>query len=136
MLPTKSGATINLETPNMTFAVRKDVIEIVYKVKPGIFLIVNVTRVDAERGMLFVNWGNYFRRLSNEKAQMPKLLKHCPTLYEILVGEDKDGVMVAGAGPQYASLHHREIPARRKECHFERCLGLKRLGYSSSSHPS
>ena len=63
MLPTKSGATINLETPNMTFAVRKDVIEIAYKVKHGIFLIVNVTRVDAERGMLFVNWGNYFRRL-------------------------------------------------------------------------
>ena len=114
MLSTKSGATFNLETPNMTFAVRKDVIEIVYKVKPGIFLIVNVTRVDAERGMLFVNWGNYFRLLSNEKAQMPKLLKHCPTLYEILVGEDKDGVMVAGAGPQYAPLRHREIPAEER----------------------
>ena len=72
----------------MTFAVRKDVIEIVYKVKPGVFQIVNFSRIDAERGMLFVNWGNYFSRLSNEKAQMPKLQKHCSTLYDILVGDD------------------------------------------------
>ncbi len=106
MLSTKSGATFNLETPNMTFAVRKDVIEFVYKVKPGVFLIVNFTRVDAERGMLFVNWGNYFRRLSNEKAQMPKLLKHCPTLYEILVGEDKDGVMEMDFGRSEEESEH------------------------------
>lgn len=106
MLSTKSSATFNLEAPNMTFAVRKDVIEIVYKVKPGVFQIVNLSRIDAGRGMLFMNWGDYFRRLSNEKAQMPKLQKHCPTLYEILVGEDKDGVKEMDFGRSEEECEH------------------------------
>lgn len=93
MMSTKSGATFNLETPDMTFAVRKEVIEMVYKCKPGVFLTVNFSRVEAERGILFVNWGNYLKRLSNEKAQMPKLQRHCSTLFGILAGEDKDRVM-------------------------------------------
>ena len=106
MLSTKSGATFNLEAPNMTFAVRKDVIEIVYKVKPGVFQIVNLSRIDAGRGMLFVNWGDYFRRLSNEKAQMPKLQKHCPTLYDILVGDDKNGVKEMDFGRSEEECEH------------------------------
>lgn len=106
MLSTKSGATFNLEAPNMTFAVRKDVIEIVYKVKPGVFQIVNLSRIDVDRGMLFMNWGDYFRRLSNEKAQMPKLQKHCPTLYDILVGEDKDGVKEMDFGRSEEECEH------------------------------
>ena len=105
-MSTKSSATFNLEAPNMTFAVRKDVIEIVYKVKPGVFQIVNLSRIDAGRGMLFMNWGDYFRRLSNEKAQMPKLQKHCPTLYEILVGEDKDGVKEMDFGRSEEECEH------------------------------
>lgn len=106
MLSTKSGATFNLETPNMTFAVRKDVIEIVYRIKTGVFQIVNFSRIDAGRGMLFMNWGDYFRRLSNEKAQMPKLQKHCPTLFDILVGEDKDGVKEMDFGRSEEEFEH------------------------------
>ena len=106
MLSTKSGATFNLETPNMTFAVRKDVIEIVYRIKTGVFQIVNFSRIDAGRGMLFMNWGDYFRRLSNEKAQMPKLQKHCPILYDILVGEDKDGIKEMDFGRSEEEFEH------------------------------
>ena len=105
-MSTKSGATFNHEAPNMTFAVRKDVIEIVYKVKPGVFQIVNLSRIDAGRGMLFMNWGDYFRRLSNEKAQMPKLQKHCPTLYDILVGDDKNGVKEMDFGRSEEECEH------------------------------
>lgn len=106
MLATKSGVTFNLETPHMTFAVRKDVIEIVFKVKPGVFLVVNFSRVNAERGMLFVNWGNYWRRLTNEKAQMPSVQKCCPTLYGILLGEDKDNVTEMDFGRSEEEFEH------------------------------
>lgn len=37
---------------------------------------------------------------------MPKLLKHCPTLYEILVGEDKDGVMEMDFGRSEEECEH------------------------------
>ena len=54
MLSTKAGATYSMDCPEFTYAVRKDVVEIIYKVKPGVYLVVNFARVDATRGMLFV----------------------------------------------------------------------------------
>ena len=78
MLSTKAGATFSLDCPQYTIAVRKDVVEIIFKVKPGVYLVVNLSRVDATRGMLFVNWGSYWNRLTNEKLQLPKLEKCCP----------------------------------------------------------
>ena len=93
MLSTKAGATFSLDCPQYTIAVRKDVVEIIFKVKPGVYLVVNLSRVDATRGMLFVNWGSYWNRLTNEKLQLPKLEKCCPVLYEILTGDDKDGII-------------------------------------------
>ena len=65
MLSTKAGATFSLDSPELTFAVRKDVVEIIYKVKPGVYMVVNFARVDATRGLLF----------------------------ELLTGDDKDGIM-------------------------------------------
>ena len=92
MLSTKAGAAFSLDCPQFTFAVRKDVIEIIYKVKPGVYLVVNLVRVDATRGMLFVNWGRFWDRMTNEKLQMPKIGKCCPLLFELLTGDDKDGI--------------------------------------------
>ena len=34
LLSPKAGATFNLECPDFTFVVRKDVVEIVFKVRP------------------------------------------------------------------------------------------------------
>ena len=34
LLTSKAGATFNLECPDFTFVVRKDVVEIVFKVRP------------------------------------------------------------------------------------------------------
>ena len=34
LLTPKAGATVNLECPDFTFVVRKDVVEIVFKVRP------------------------------------------------------------------------------------------------------
>ena len=69
MLSTKAGATFSLDSPELTFAVRKDVVEIIYKVKPGVYMVVNFARVDATHGMLFVNWGRFWNRMTNEKLQ-------------------------------------------------------------------
>ena len=37
MLSTKAGATFSMDCPKFTCAVRKDVVEIIYKVKPWIW---------------------------------------------------------------------------------------------------
>lgn len=87
MLSTKAGATFSLDSPELTFAVRKDVVEIIYKVKPGVYMVVNFARVDATRGMLFVNWGRFWNRMTNEKLQLPKVEKCCPLLFELLTGD-------------------------------------------------
>ena len=92
MFSTKAGATFSLDCPQFTYAVRKDVVEIIYKVKPGVYLVVNLARVDATHGMLFVNWGRFWNRMTNDKLQMPKVEKCCPVLYEVLTGDDKEGI--------------------------------------------
>ena len=106
MLSTKAGATFSLDCPQYTIAVRKDVVEIIFKVKPGVYLVVNLSRVDATRGMLFVNWGSYWNRLTNEKLQLPKLEKCCPVLYEILTGDDKDGIIEMKFGATAEDAEH------------------------------
>lgn len=65
ILPTKAGATFNQECPDLTYAIRKVVIEIIYKIKPGVYMVVNFARIDAEKGMLFVGWGNFWSRMTN-----------------------------------------------------------------------
>ena len=59
-------------------------VEIIYKVKPGVYLVVNFARVDATSGMLFVNWGRFWDRITNETLQLQKVEKCCPVLYEVL----------------------------------------------------
>lgn len=92
LLSTKAGATFNEETPNLTFAVRKEGIEIIYKVKAGVYMIATLFRVNQGRGMLFANWGTYFGRVTNPQVQIPQVEKCCPVLYSIMTGEDKDGI--------------------------------------------
>lgn len=106
VLSSKAGATFHQESPNVTFAVHKEHIEIVYKIKAGVYMIINFSRVDSENAVLFADWGNYWKRLSNEKAQIPKIKKCCPTLYKALVGEDEDGVSELYFGATEADKHH------------------------------
>jgi len=86
LLSSKAGGTFNLECPDFTYVVRKDAVEIVFKMKPGIYLVVNFTRVEGSRGILFAGWGNYWKRLTNEEKQLPKVAKTCPVLYGTAVG--------------------------------------------------
>lgn len=106
MLTTKAGATFNIECPDLTFAVRKDVVEIIFKIKPGVYMVINLARVDEKRGMLFVGWGNFWSRMTNEKLQLPKIEKCCPVLYEVLTGDDNDGIVEMDFGPSAEEAEH------------------------------
>lgn len=77
-----------------------------YNVKAGVYMIINFSRVDSENAVLFADWGNYWKRLSNERAQIPKIKKCCPTLYKVLVGEDEDGITELYFGETEADKHH------------------------------
>lgn len=117
MLSTKAGATFSMDCPKFTCAVRKDVVEIIYKVKPGVYLVVNFARVDATSGMLFVNWGRFWDRITNETLQLQKVEKCCPVLYEVLTGDDKDGMIEMEFGASAEDADHGfgiEVPLSDK----------------------
>ena len=106
MLQSKAGGTFCMDCPDFTYVVRKDVVEIVFKVKPGVYLVVNFARVEGSRGMLFVGWGRFWDRLTNEKLQMPRIQKCCPVLYGIMTGEDKEGINEMSFGVSAEEADH------------------------------
>lgn len=86
--------------------VKKECIELIYKLEPGIFMIVNMIRTNEDEIMLFSNWGTYFNRIQNPQVQLPKVEKCCMTLYKILTGEDEDGIHEMRLGKTEASASH------------------------------
>ena len=104
-LDTKSCATFFEEMPNLTLCPRKDCIEFIFKLKPGIYVIINMTRGTGGKIMLYANWGKYFMRMQNPDAQLPRIKKNCPTLFAVLIGEDKDAVSL---------LSHRNAHAHER----------------------
>jgi len=102
-LSSTAGATFNQELANETICVRKDCVELIYKVKPSVYVIVSMLHVSDSGAMLFVNWANYFDRLANPQVQMPKIEKCCPTLYAVMTGDDPDGVFECDCKP---GVHH------------------------------
>ena len=58
--------------------------EISCKVKPDVYLVVNFARVDAIAWDVFVNWGRFWDRITNERLQLPNIEKWCSVLYEVL----------------------------------------------------
>ena len=94
-----AGASFNKELPTQTICVRKDCVELIYKVKPSVYVIVSMLHSRDGEATLFVNWGRYFVRLQNPQAQLPKIEKSCPTLYAVMTGDDPDKSMSATAVP-------------------------------------
>jgi len=91
-LSSTAGASFNQELPTQTLCVRKDCVELIYKVQPSLYVIVSMLRITDSEVMLFVNWARYFDRMQNLKVQMPRIEKNCPTLYAVMMGNDPDGV--------------------------------------------
>ena len=105
LLDTKAGATYYEEMPNLTLCTRKDCIEFIFKLKPGIYVIINMSRGTGGKIMLYANWDKYFMRMQNPDVQLQRIKKNCPTLFAVLTGEDKDDVSL---------LSHRNAPAHER----------------------
>ena len=91
-LSSTAGASFNQEIATQTICVRKDCVELIYKVKPSVYVVVSMLHINDGEAMLFANWARYFDRLQNQQMQMPKIEKCCPTLYAVMMGDDADGV--------------------------------------------
>lgn len=129
-LSSTAGATYNQELPGETICVRKDCVELIYKVQPSVNVIVSMLHIGDREAMLFVNWAHYFDRLQNfqssessaklhlsnaesrmkvnevnQQVQMPKIEKNCPTLYAVMTGDDPDGVYECDCRPDGTIYH-------------------------------
>ena len=92
LFDSKAGATFHAECPDLTINTRKDGLEFIAKLSPGIYLIINMKRRSANEVLLYANWGDYFNRLQNPDTQLPRIKKTCPTLYAVLMEQDEDNV--------------------------------------------
>ena len=69
-----AGASFTEEITTQTLCVRKDcVVELIYKAKPSVYVIVSMLHVGDGEAMLFVNLAHYFDRLQNQQVQMPRI---------------------------------------------------------------
>lgn len=87
-LDSKAGATYLTEAPNTTLCVKKDGIELIYKMDRGLYVVINVMRASATELMLLAEWGDYFDRLKNPDVQMPQIRKN---LSYFIQGADRGG---------------------------------------------
>lgn len=94
-LSTTAGATFNEQTPNLTFAVRKTCIELIFKIDRGVYAIINMSHGTIDKVLLTANWNRFFQRVKNPDAQIPRVKKACPTLYKVWAVEDEDGIRQA-----------------------------------------
>lgn len=65
----------------MTFLVRKNCIDIIFKIKRGIYLTVSVYSLSEGRLLLACAWGEFWNRLKkirNRKDVLARLRKSCP----------------------------------------------------------
>ena len=115
-LSSTAGASFNQELPTQTVCVRKDCVELIYKVQPSVYVIVSLLHVSDGEAMLFVNWSRYFDRLQNPQVQMPRIEKNSPTLYAVMTVDDSDGVYECDCKPDGTMYHgfslKVEIPSK------------------------
>ena len=73
VLSSTAGATFHEETPTFTINIKKEMIELIYKLAPSWYVIVNVFHASEKELMLCCEWGHYYDRLKNPAVQMPKI---------------------------------------------------------------
>ena len=71
-LSSTAGATFHEETPTFTINVRKEALELIYKLAPSWYVIVNAVRMTKDEILLFCEWGHFFDRMKNLSVQMPR----------------------------------------------------------------
>lgn len=76
----KSSAQFYNES-HMTFLVRKECIDIIFKIKRGVYLSVSVCSLSDNRLLLACDWGTFWNRLRNMRNRedvLARLRKTCP----------------------------------------------------------
>ncbi len=85
-LQTTAGGTF-MAGEAMTFVVRKDYAEYIFKAGKGFYGIVNFLFNGKNEVMLFASWGTFFKRITNH-ADVNKLLqmleKPCPQVIDLM----------------------------------------------------
>lgn len=70
----------------MTFLVQKDCIDIIFKIKRGVYLTVSVYSLSDNRLLLACSWGKFWNRLDkmkNREVVLVRLKRSCPLAYNI-----------------------------------------------------
>ncbi len=84
-LQTTAGGTF-YGGSNVTFVQRKDCVEIVIKMKSGLYGVVTATFDDHDMLMLTTLWGDFFHRLRNSSRPemlVEKMRRPCPEFYKL-----------------------------------------------------
>lgn len=87
-----AGAIFNEEMPGVTFSVKKSWIEIIFKIEPHIFTIINMVAVGDDKAFLFANWTDFLCCIENEEDTMEKVKKICPSVYSAYQSYSPDGI--------------------------------------------
>lgn len=91
-LTTQAGATFHETSPRFTMAVRKETVEVIYRMDRGRYVVIHLFHSDFDRVVMLAHWGHYFLRFSNPTVQLPRLRQTCPTLAAVLEGTKPDGI--------------------------------------------
>ena len=70
----------------MTFLVQKDCIDIIFKIKRGVYLTVSVYSLSDNRLLLACSWGDFWNRLEkmkNREEMLVRLKRACPLAFNI-----------------------------------------------------
>lgn len=80
-----AGATFTCNDP-LTLAFRKDYVEYIFKVNSGVHGVINLIP-GRENQMLFADWGDFFRRITNHEdpRKLARMLeKPCPKVVDLM----------------------------------------------------
>ena len=72
----------------VTFYVRKECVDIIFKIRKGVYLTVSVHSLSDDRLLLACDWGNFWNRLKyipNYKHVIAKLEKACPLTVDLFL---------------------------------------------------
>ena len=87
---TNTAGVTFFQDENLSFVVRKDYIEYVFKLGKGLYGVINLIISAPQQVSLFCAWGNFFDRVNNHQdinKLFNMLKKPCPTLIDLYTGK-------------------------------------------------
>lgn len=87
-----AGAVFNEEMPGVTFSVKQSWIEIIFKIEPHIYTIINTVAAGDDKALLFANWTDFLYSIENESDTMEKVKKNCPSVFSAYQADSPDGI--------------------------------------------